>query len=176
MATREGTNITVNIPDILMSHARRAVEEKKLAVSAYSMGDLIRDALRGLLTPDASIYKDNSLANAHVGPVVTAWRGGPHDPELRKISAADLAAKFGIKTGATIEEVEPGFPGSLGPDAGQELVVGASEEQTEDPSLSFIKEFGREALIRGTKIRGWGKMSWEQRFDLAREQKDASGT
>lgn len=106
----------------------------------------------------------------------------------QKQTAAQIAARFGIKTGATIEVVEPrmdaesGFiPGSLGPDAGQQPVVGASEEQTSEQVEiaqigKFKAEFGVEATKRMLQQRGQmrrqGIKTWGQVFEMARADKE----
>ena len=49
-------------------------------------------------------------------------------------------------------------------------------EQIEAMRLSlFIGEFGRQAWDRAIRIPAFKKAKWDQRFEIAREQKDASG-
>lgn len=93
---------------------------------------------------------------------------------LSKPTAAELAAKFGIKTGATIEEVEPGLPGSLGPGAVPQSLTGESDLQTNDDTqrAEFIRKFGRQALEMGLKMPSFRKAEWPQRFEIAEGKRE----
>src|SRR5258708_1841423 len=109
-------NHTVLIPEELNDWARKEVVKRR-ETGKYSMGGLLRDGLRALqargmpnllrcdLCGTPEIFNGKSEvgfaengADCSVGtPVVM----------IAKPTAAELAAKLGIKTGATIEEVEP---------------------------------------------------------------------
>lgn len=180
--------INVRFPDILYKRMQTLVRRAQEMDPGYSINSyviaLVREDLdnrdsrapalaRSFMPPAAREWGEKFEAMGVMEVPAGAYRTGDV-VQAKKLSAADLAAKFGIKTGATIEEVESGLPGSLGPDA--EPVVGASENLTESPeetlARSFIKEFGHEAFNRGMKIPSFKRAKWPERFEMAREQKE----
>lgn len=87
-----------------------------------------------------------------------------------KPSAAEVAAQYGIKTLATIEEVEPRLDAESGY-IQPSIVVGA-DLSDERFRRDFIAEFGRQAWDRAIRIPSFKKAKWPERFEMAREQKE----
>jgi hypothetical protein len=92
-----------------------------------------------------------------------------------KPTAAELAAKtaaikdrFGIKTLATIEEVEP----RLDAESGYIQPNVATGVVDDDLRREFVAEFGRQVWDRAIRIPSFKKAKWPERFEMAREQKE----
>lgn len=95
-----------------------------------------------------------------------------------KPTAQEIAARFGIKTGATIDEVEPRL---LTDDpmfgvAAPEPIVDDETEPEVDWEARCIADFTEKVVRVGApKIlgpRGWAKMDWEQRYAALKEAKE----
>lgn len=98
--------------------------------------------------------------------------GGYKHLALPKPTAAELAAKLGIKTLATIEEVEPRCDPESGYIAPEFVAVPDPVSEEEAFRSEFIAEFGRQAWDRAIRIPAFKKAKWPERFEMAREQKE----
>lgn len=171
----EEQKYVARFPAILYKRIQAEVKQRQEAGEPkLSINDWVIDACRGKIDGPPVNYVTTIYKEPPPGLVV------PHQA-LQKPTAAEIAAKFGIKTGATIEVVEPrmdaesGFiPGSQVSADGQQPVPGASEDDTQ--IRNFKAEFGAEATKRMLQQRGQmrrnGIKTWGQVFEMAREQKE----
>lgn len=184
-AMDELQKINVRFPDILYRRMQAKIKEQQALDPGCSMNSYILRLVREDIDGREDIQHGTFVTMA-------TYATGNMTPSSgnvagRKPSAAELAARFGIKTGATIEEVEPfveaGLPaeihgvqrsggGSLGPDEGREPVVVETEDQTLWRKKCESK-FSREMVnIPKVHRKMWAGMSWEQRYEWLAEKKE----
>lgn len=141
--------VSVVLDDETYIKLSREVETRKLRGEKCSMSQLVGDALRP--------------------PVVV---------EPAKPTVAEIAARFGIKTGATIEEVEPrllnddptfGVPFEFTPDATEDEIAEEIDWEAlcnRDYPQNIVR------VVAPKRLPGWAKMDWEQRYAALKEAKE----
>lgn len=172
-AMDELQKINARFPDILYRRMQAKVKEEQALDPGFSMNSylvrLVREDLDGPEVPRSGALVGYEIPSG-------TYKVG-QEIQGRKLTAAELAAKFGIKTGATIHEsespVEPGLPGTLGPGALSESLPGETDLQTDEGQMrEFIRVYGKQAWELGMRMPSFKKAKWPQRFEIAEGKKE----
>lgn len=93
-------------------------------------------------------------------------------PPQRRLTAAELAIKFGLKTGGTIEEVEPRMDRDSGFIATP--LTAEPEELSEDERFrrEYIGEFGANAYKVMCSDKAMMRLTWPKRIEATRERRE----
>lgn len=89
-----------------------------------------------------------------------------------KPTAAELAARLGIKTGATIEEVEPRVDQDSGFITSEQAALTEDELKIEESRQRFGVEATSRMLKMRPQMKRQGIKTWEQIFEVMQEQKE----
>lgn len=122
---------TARFPEVLYITMQNEVARRKASGEPkISVQDWLLEAVREKLYPESGPGQRNPVENS--GTVIL-----PHGKMGPKLTAAELAIKFGIKTGATIEEVEPGL---LGPEFANPGLTSEPERKPKRDWAKFYRE------------------------------------